>query len=143
MFEYDRSSKYCALLPSTPQKSAAIYDVLQPDPSKIKDVYIMHCSGSQENLVQNSDFFTRSRDRKSFEEFQKDLIWDWKVITYCVPAWVMETMVLVTEVPMLDPKIIGIAFFTGAPADTKATKRKKQFLLFYDGRSTILVFVQS
>ena len=45
-------------------------------------------------------------------------------------AWVMETMVLVTEVPMLDPKIIGMAFFTGAPADTKATKRKSSFYCF-------------
>ena len=58
-------------------------------------------------------------------------------------AWVMETIVLVTEVPMLDPKIIGIAFFTGAPAETKATGRKKQLLLFYDSRVTILVFLQS
>jgi hypothetical protein len=33
----------------------------------------------------------------------------------------METMVLVTDVPMLEPKIIGMAFFTGAPAETKAT----------------------
>ena len=30
-------------------------------------------------------------------------------------------MVLVTDVPTLDPKIIGIAFLTGAPAETKAT----------------------
>ena len=30
-------------------------------------------------------------------------------------------IVLVTEVPTLDPKIMGIAFLTGAPADTKAT----------------------
>ena len=30
-------------------------------------------------------------------------------------------MVLVTDVPTLDPKIIGMAFFTGAPAETKAT----------------------
>ena len=38
------------------------------------------------------------------------------------PACVMETMVLVTDVPMLEPKIIGMAFFTGAPAETKATE---------------------
>ena len=62
MFEYDKSSKYCNFLPSTPQKSAAIYDVLLPDTSGIRDIYIMHCSGAQENLVSNSDFFTRSKD---------------------------------------------------------------------------------
>lgn len=62
MFEYDKSSKYCNFLPSTPQKSAAIYDVLLPDTSGTSDIYIMHCSGAQENLVSNSDFFTRSKD---------------------------------------------------------------------------------
>ena len=30
-------------------------------------------------------------------------------------------IVFVTEVPTLEPKIIGIVFLTGAPADTKAT----------------------
>ena len=30
-------------------------------------------------------------------------------------------IVFVTEVPTFEPKIIGIVFLTGAPADTKAT----------------------
>ena len=60
IFEYDWSSKYCAFLPASPMKSAAIYDVLLPGTTQ--DIYMMHCSGSQENLVSNSDFFTRSRD---------------------------------------------------------------------------------
>ena len=38
-------------------------------------------------------------------------------------AWVIETIVLVTDVPIFEPKIIGIAFFTGAPADTNATEK--------------------
>ena len=37
------------------------------------------------------------------------------------PAWVIDTIVLVTEVPTFDPKIIGMAFLTGAPAETSAT----------------------
>merc|ERR1712186_198219 len=37
------------------------------------------------------------------------------------PAWVIETMVFVTDVPTFEPKIIGMVFLTGAPADTKAT----------------------
>lgn len=41
----------------------------------------------------------------------------------------METIVLVTDVPMLEPKIIGMAFFTGAPAETKATKMQE--ILFW------------
>ena len=41
-------------------------------------------------------------------------------------ACVMETIVLVTDVPMLEPKIIGMAFLTGAPAETKATKMQKK-----------------
>ena len=44
-------------------------------------------------------------------------------------ACVMETIVLVTDVPMLEPKIIGMAFFTGAPAETKATKMQE--ILFW------------
>ena len=40
----------------------------------------------------------------------------------------METIVLVTDVPMLEPKIIGMAFLTGAPAETKATKMQKKKL---------------
>ena len=34
---------------------------------------------------------------------------------------VKETMVLVTEVPMFAPMIMGIAVFTGVPAATKPT----------------------
>ena len=33
----------------------------------------------------------------------------------------METMVLVTEVPMLAPMIMGTAALTGTPADTRPT----------------------
>ena len=45
----------------------------------------------------------------------------------------METIVLVTDVPMLEPKIIGMAFLTGAPAETKATKmqKKKKFKILF------------
>ena len=62
MFEFEKNSKQCSFLPSTPHKSIAIADILWPDDAQTKDVYIMHCSGSQENLVSNSDFFTRSKD---------------------------------------------------------------------------------
>jgi hypothetical protein len=37
------------------------------------------------------------------------------------PALVIDTIVLVTEVPTFEPNIIGIVFLTGAPAETKAT----------------------
>ena len=47
----------------------------------------------------------------------------------------METMVFVTEVPMFDPKIMGMAWRTSTPADTKLTMMEVEVAL--DWTSTV------
>ena len=47
----------------------------------------------------------------------------------------METMVFVTDVPMFDPKIMGIAWRTSTPADTRLTMMEVEVAL--DWTSTV------
>ena len=55
-------SSRCYLMPLTAIKSNGIYDMITQDNSF--EAFLMHCSGSQENMIANSDFSTYSYDRK-------------------------------------------------------------------------------
>ena len=59
-FVYDGST--CVFLPFLPIKSIGIHDIVKSASGNIG--YMLHCSGSQENMVVNSDMSTFSEERK-------------------------------------------------------------------------------
>ena len=62
----DTSSKGCVFLPFLPIKSFGIHDIVESASGHIG--YMLHCSGSQENMVVNSDMSTYSEERKIFKK---------------------------------------------------------------------------
>ena len=56
------SGSQCETLPFMPIKSAGIHDILEP--ASGFEAALLHCSGSQENMVVNSDMSTYSSFRK-------------------------------------------------------------------------------
>ena len=61
-YVYDTSSGACVFLPFLPIKSIGIHDIVESASGHIG--YLLHCSGSQENMVVNSDMSTYSEERK-------------------------------------------------------------------------------
>ena len=61
-YVYDTSSGACVFLPYLPIKSIGIHDIVKSASGNIG--YMLHCSGSQENMVVNSDMSTFSEERK-------------------------------------------------------------------------------
>ena len=57
------SGSQCKALPFMPIKSAGIHDILEGPVSGFES-FLLHCSGSQENMVVNSDMSTYSSFRK-------------------------------------------------------------------------------
>ena len=64
-YVHDTSSGGCVFLPFLPIKSFGIHDVVESASGYIG--YLLHCSGSQENMVVNSDMSTYSEERKRFK----------------------------------------------------------------------------
>ena len=69
----DTSSKGCVFLPFLPIKSIGIHDIVESASSELREEnghigYMLHCSGSQENMVVNSDMSTFSEERKIFRK---------------------------------------------------------------------------
>ncbi len=71
MVEYWKNGQWCTMFPNQPLKSVNIHEVVvKASANDYYDVYILHCSGGQENLIVNNDPFTHSRDRKQrFNQF--------------------------------------------------------------------------
>ncbi len=61
MFEYDPNSQQCSFYPSLSLKRANIFHVLKECSNK--EMWILHCSGNQENWVHHAEPFTHSRKR--------------------------------------------------------------------------------
>ena len=81
-FVYDGST--CVFLPFLPIKSIGIHDIVKSASGNIG--YMLHCSGSQENMVVNSDMSTFSEERKILKKHI--ILWCkkcWGVITFS--AW--------------------------------------------------------
>ena len=53
-------------MPFLPIKSIGIHDIVKSASGHIG--YMLHCSGSQENMVVNSDMSTYSEERKIFRK---------------------------------------------------------------------------
>ena len=53
-------------MPFLPIKSIGIHDIVKSASGHIG--YMLHCSGSQENMVVNSDMSTYSEERKIFKK---------------------------------------------------------------------------
>ena len=70
MFQIDTSSApqlKCTFFANTPMKTMVnLYKYIRYRPQSLSDVqiYILHCSIPQENVVKNSDFFTQTHLRK-------------------------------------------------------------------------------
>ena len=70
MFQIDTSSApqlKCTFFANTPMKTMVnLYKYIRYRPQTLSDVqiYILHCSIPQENVVKNSDFFTQTHLRK-------------------------------------------------------------------------------
>ena len=62
----DTSSGGCVFLPFLPIKSFGIHDIVEEASGHIG--FLLHCSGSQENMVVNSDMSTYSEERKIFKK---------------------------------------------------------------------------
>ena len=65
-YVYDTSSGACVFMPFLPIKSIGIHDIVKSASGHIG--YMLHCSGSQENMVVNSDMSTYSEERKIFKK---------------------------------------------------------------------------
>ena len=65
-YVHDTNSGACVFLPFLPIKSFGIHDIVEIASGHIG--YLLHCSGSQENMVVNSDMSTYSEERKRFKK---------------------------------------------------------------------------
>ena len=65
-YVHDTSSGGCVFLPFLPIKSFGIHDIMESASGHIG--YMLHCSGSQENMVVNSDMSTFSEERKKLKK---------------------------------------------------------------------------
>ena len=73
-YVHDTSSGGCVFLPFLPIKSFGIHDIMESASGHIG--YMLHCSGSQENMVVNSDMSTFSEERKKLKKKKKPLFHD-------------------------------------------------------------------
>ena len=65
MFQYEQGGSNCKLRSQRQRKFTNIYELLVPETgSPAKDVWLLQCSPVSENILDNSDFFTGTRERK-------------------------------------------------------------------------------
>ena len=62
MFVFSSSVKICIFYPGLSLKDTNINEYLEPYPDWEPSLYILECSVSQENLIENSDPFTNTQE---------------------------------------------------------------------------------
>ena len=76
MFQYEQGGSNCKFRSQRQRKFTNIYELLVPETgSPGKDVWLLQCSPVSENILDNSDFFTHTRERKYIMAGIKWLIW--------------------------------------------------------------------
>ena len=62
MFDIVKANGTCRFFPNVALKQANIFDFVEK--SVDMDLYILHCSGNQENWIENADPYTNSQESK-------------------------------------------------------------------------------
>ena len=89
MFESQVNSNNCKFLAHSQRKFTNIYELLKPKLNA--EIYVLQCSPVSENLLDNSDYFFHTHERKSLTQF--DLYFTLKILSqfFIFLAWIVDS----------------------------------------------------